>query len=76
MFSQIHCSFHKLSANSADFRVFKKFMFLSLVKCILADFSEFCKMRLIRLPPNFLFPPNFQTLIINQRLASTTRKNE
>jgi hypothetical protein len=28
----------ELSANSADFRVFNKFMFLSLIKCILAEF--------------------------------------
>jgi hypothetical protein len=58
------------SANLADFCVFKKFMFLSLIKCISADFSrislnfsEFCKMRRIHLPPNFLFPLNFQTLV-------------
>jgi hypothetical protein len=34
------CTVHsaELSANSADFYVFKKFMFLSLIKCILTEF--------------------------------------
>jgi hypothetical protein len=59
----------ELSVNSTDFRVFKKFMFLSLVKCILTEFSqillifsEFYKIRRICLPLIFLFPPNYQTL--------------
>jgi hypothetical protein len=57
--------------NSVDFHVFKKFLFLSLIKCISIDFFrispnffEFCKMRQIRLPSNFLFPSNFQTLLL------------
>jgi hypothetical protein len=38
----VHCEFTahsaELSADSADFHVFKKIMFLSLIKCILVEF--------------------------------------
>jgi hypothetical protein len=52
-------------------------MFLSLVKCISTEFfwispnfSKFCKIRRIRLSPNFLFPTNFQTLCASLPPAS------
>jgi hypothetical protein len=63
----------ELLANSADFRVFKKFLFLSLIKCISVDFFlispnffKFCKIQRIHLPLNVLFRSNFQTLTVGE----------